>query len=565
MANEVLLFAPLAISIVLSVALAVYVGLKSRLRVRGLFVLMSLDVAFLAATYALELLSPTLEGKLFWNDLEYIVNVTVPPLFFIFTITFLGREVVTGKWRLLFFVIPAISLFLVWTNDLHHLFYTQVGLEGNGMYASFDHIYGPGFILHSVYSLGLLLYSMGLLIIYYLRSSPMYRKQVRLVLVAALIPIFALLIGFQPFVPISLTYLFVIGFTAGGFLIFLGTFMYELFDVVPLAMEKILETVDDGIIVTTPSGKVIFANRTVLERNGSSSKGIYARPLSALSPELSEDRVREARGGGRVEVTLGLEGKRRVYSLKVTPIKNREGTTTSLLLTLRDITEEKEISESLKVANVKLNLLSSVTRHDILNQVTVVRGAGELLRESALDEQTTKKFGRLITEAAESIERQFSFAQDYQSLGVRAPEWQSAVQAFERATALGLASGIDIAAELDEVRLLADPLIDRVFSILLDNTQRHGERATQVRVWYEVRGGALAIVYEDNGVGVADLDKERIFERGFGRSGGLGLFLARQILDVNGGSIRETGAFGKGARFELVFPPGRWRLGPLTQ
>ena len=254
-----------------------------------------------------------------------------------------------------------------------------------------------------------------------------------------------------------------------------------------------------------------------------------------------------------------------MYSLKVAPIKNREGTTTSLLLTLRDITEEKEISESLKIANVKLNLLSSLTRHDILNEVTVVRSAGEILRDSTPDQAAVRKFGGQITEAAGSIERQFNFAQDYQSLGVRTPEWQSAAQAFERAAALGLASGLGIEADLDDVKLLADPLIDRVFSILLDNTRRHGERATRVRVWYERRDGSLAIVYEDDGVGVAEQDKERIFERGFGRSGGLGLFLARQILDVNETSIRETGTFGKGARFELVFPPGRWRIGSLAE
>ncbi len=561
MANEVLFFAPLAVAIGLSVALAVYVGLRSRLRVRNLFVLMSLGVAFLAGTYWMELLSPTLSSKLFWNDLEYIVNVTVPPLFLLFTVTFLGREVVNGKWRSLLFIIPLISLLLVWTNDLHHLFYSFVGLDGSGNYSSFEHTYSYGFALHSGYSLGLLLVSVALLTSAYLRSSQMHRRQVRLVLVASLIPMFSLLLGLQDWVSLSLTYLVVIGFTASGFLIFLGTFMYELFDVVPLAMEKILETMDDGIIVTDTSGRVVFANCTVLERTHSTEKSSYARPISSLSAELSEDKVVSARQGERIEVDLGEGTNRRIYSLKVTPIVNKEGTITSLLLTLRDITEEKQISRSLEAANVKLNLLSSVTRHDILNQVTVVRGAGERLRDAPLDEVGVKKYGRMITEAAGSIERQFNFATDYQSLGVRPPEWQSAAQVFKRAMALGLAGDIELDVELDDVELLADPLIERVFSILLDNTQRHGERATRVRVWCRSRDGSLAIIYEDNGAGVADQDKERIFERGFGRSGGLGLFLARQILDVNEASIKETGSLGTGVRFELVFPPGRWRLG----
>jgi signal transduction histidine kinase len=64
------------------------------------------------------------------------------------------------------------------------------------------------------------------------------------------------------------------------------------------------------------------------------------------------------------------------------------------------------------------------------------------------------------------------------------------------------------------------------------------------------------VVWEDNGIGVAADKKERIFERGFGKNTGLGLFLAREILDITGIKIRETGEPGKGARFEMKVPHG---------
>ncbi|MBP9008000.1 MAG: ATP-binding protein, partial [Methanospirillum sp.] len=73
-------------------------------------------------------------------------------------------------------------------------------------------------------------------------------------------------------------------------------------------------------------------------------------------------------------------------------------------------------------------------------------------------------------------------------------------------------------------------------------------------------GDRLVILVEDDGAGIADDEKERIFERGYGKNTGLGLFLAREILAITGISITETGMFGKGARFEIVVPEGRWRV-----
>jgi PAS domain S-box-containing protein len=386
----------------------------------------------------------------------------------------------------------------------------------------------------------------------------MQKRQVRLVLVAAFIPIIALPMGLLGISPVSLTYLSVIGFATGLFLIFLGTFMYELFDIVPLASEKILETVDDGVIVVTIGNRIVFTNRIITEITNISGSDLYARPLTVISPDLSLQNVERARSGSRVEITLGKQVNR-LFLLKATPLLDREGTTTAVLLTLRDITDERNISESLKEANVKLNLLSSITRHDILNQLTVIKGAGELMQEGGTDEEHIRRYGEKITKAAETIEKQFGFARDYQNLGVQEPEWQRVDQVLERATSLGLASGIKIDAELDDYEVLADPLIDRVFSSLLDNTMRHGRNATTVWAFAVKKDGRLLVFYEDDGIGIPDGDKEKIFERGFGHSGGLGLFLARQILDVNETSIQEKGKYGEGALFEIAFPAQRWR------
>ena len=69
----------------------------------------------------------------------------------------------------------------------------------------------------------------------------------------------------------------------------------------------------------------------------------------------------------------------------------------------------------------------------------------------------------------------------------------------------------------------------------------------------------LQITVRDNGVGIPEKDKEHIFERGFGKNTGLGLFLAREVLSLTGIIIRETGMEGTGARFEIVVPQSKYR------
>ena len=107
--------------------------------------------------------------------------------------------------------------------------------------------------------------------------------------------------------------------------------------------------------------------------------------------------------------------------------------------------------------------------------------------------------------------------------------------------------------------MLADPLLRKVFSNLMDNSVRYGETVTRIRVSARVDGDALVVVYEDDGAGIPRDEKELIFWKGYGKNTGLGLYLTAQILSITGIEIRETGTLGIGARFELRCPPGTWR------
>jgi signal transduction histidine kinase len=98
------------------------------------------------------------------------------------------------------------------------------------------------------------------------------------------------------------------------------------------------------------------------------------------------------------------------------------------------------------------------------------------------------------------------------------------------------------------------------FFNLLDNSIRHGQRVSGIRVSHHRSGDNLIVVWENNGTGIPVHEKERIFDRGFGKNTGLGMFMVREILALTDITITETGEPDKGARFEILVPKGAYRV-----
>jgi signal transduction histidine kinase len=224
-----------------------------------------------------------------------------------------------------------------------------------------------------------------------------------------------------------------------------------------------------------------------------------------------------------------------------------------------DITERRRDEDALREASKKLNLLSGITRHDIMNKLMALDGYVALLRNKIPDPSDNQYFSG-ITAASCQIANLIQFTKEYEKVGVHAPAWQdihALVDAAGRDTVPGKIMLINDLPAGTEV--YADPLIAKVFFNLIDNAQRHGGRITTLRFSCEERDGVRVIVCEDDGDGVPADEKERIFRRGFGKNTGFGLALSREILDITGITIKETGEAGTGARFEITVPKGQYR------
>ncbi|HEX3000891.1 MAG TPA: PAS domain S-box protein [Methanoregula sp.] len=226
---------------------------------------------------------------------------------------------------------------------------------------------------------------------------------------------------------------------------------------------------------------------------------------------------------------------------------------------LHDITDLRQAERSLKEANKKLNLLSDITRHDIRNKLTSLLGLLDLVRARNNDPKAQESLDQLIA-IAEMVSEQIEFTRDYQELGILEPRW-SDVHEMVRTAAAGVTLGkVRLSHDKDFVGIYADPLVEKVFYNLIDNAVRYGEKITRITVSAEVVPEGCRIVVEDDGIGIPASDMEKVFFRGFGNNTGFGLFLAREVLAITGITIRETGEYGIGARFEILVPEHAYRM-----
>lgn len=229
----------------------------------------------------------------------------------------------------------------------------------------------------------------------------------------------------------------------------------------------------------------------------------------------------------------------------------------AILVSMRDVTERKRMEDALRRSNKKLSLLSSITRHDVLNKITVIQGFIAITLKKADPAEFSKLIER-IGPLIEVIRQQVEFTKAYQDLGTKEPAWQPVGTMI---AGLQVPQSVTIRDETQNPEVFADLMLEKVFHNLIDNSLRHGGSVTAIRFGTIRNESGLTITYEDNGCGVPSGDKEKIFERGYGKNTGLGLFLAREILGITGITIQETGTEGGGARFEIRVPENAYRLG----
>lgn len=221
--------------------------------------------------------------------------------------------------------------------------------------------------------------------------------------------------------------------------------------------------------------------------------------------------------------------------------------------------ELRTIQSALEQSRRKLNVLNSLTFQDIQNALFSLNGFLSLSLERIYD-PTDRDYLEKAFEQMQKIDRSLTIAKKFQSLGIRPPKWQNVMEVFLYAVSHISLSELKRDINLDNLELFADPLLEDALSYIIENIPEHSVHADEYKIWYEQKNEHIILIIEDNGIGIEDDMKKRIFEREFNKARGIGLFLAGEILSVTSITLTETGSYQKGARFELDVPPGSWRI-----
>jgi PAS domain S-box-containing protein len=328
---------------------------------------------------------------------------------------------------------------------------------------------------------------------------------------------------------------------------------------------RLFETAQDAILILDgDSGEIIDANTFILDMLGYPLEYFLGRHLWELGflkdKSLAKNAFDILKTEGYIRYEdLPLETKQgRAIHVEFVSNVYLVGEKRIIQCNIRDITERSRAEDALALASRKLNLMSGITRHDILNQLTVLSGSLEL----ALGNTNPEGIAHInrAQKAAVTIQRQIAFTREYEDLGVKTPVWQQVSDIVQSAVSQMAATAITLEIPDDHLEVYADPLLVKVFYNLFDNTRQHGGAVTRISISHRRSDTGLIITIADNGTGLSQKDKQHLFERGFGKHTGLGLFLSKEILSITGITIRENGIPGEGARFEIAVPEGAFRF-----
>ncbi len=322
----------------------------------------------------------------------------------------------------------------------------------------------------------------------------------------------------------------------------------EIIEQVPLAV--FMKSVGDGRYIFWNKASERIFGIPADEAVGRTDKDLFSEEMvSIIRNEDNDARLNQISISNK-KIADRLRGQRIIHMI-IVPIYDSDNTLQYILGIGEDVTEA--------TLSMKIDLLFSITRRDVLDQLSIIVNYLERAQLKTSREAMQAFFDKTL-ESIDSIRTQMAFVRSLQDIGITSPAWQSVKKVFYKTVLLVPAGTLDIRAEMEDIEIYADPLLPRIFYNLLENSLKYGDHnLTKIRLYAQRSGESLVLIYEDNGKGIPPDEKEKIFEFGFGRDTGFGLFLVRELLGYTGMTITETGEPGKGARFEIVIPKGKYR------
>ncbi len=387
----------------------------------GMFLAMSVW----SFAYAFELNSASITIQIFWMKIKYFGVLAMPITWLVFSSQYTGHhEFVTRRTFILVTIPSLIFLALIWTNEIHGLFWRQIAQVPVGASYALDLSYGPAFWIHTFYAY-LLLISGAWLLLQETTGRPIRSRAVVLViLVGVSAPLTANILSISRLNPIPYLNFTPYAFIVTGLMSLWMALRYRFLEIVPLAHHVIIESMEEGLLIVDYKDRVVYLNQAASNLLGQTGKQVTGKPVTQVIPNWSDIRSTSAsemrsepEGPLDIELSQNQEGLQQYCELRITPLHAPNGATTGRLITIRDLTERKQTEQALRRQLDELTVLHAVaiTCVEAKDEDALIEHATRIIGESLYPDN----FGLLLLGSGSNILHTHSSYRE--SAGIQSP------------------------------------------------------------------------------------------------------------------------------------------------
>lgn len=535
--------------------------------------------------------------SIWFENIIYIGTCFLPITVFFTSLIFTNTKISFKKSYLLLFVIPILSLLVLWTNDYHHLFYIQYS-------SSFtDTIYGPYFYVHSVYTYLLLIIGIGRLLIFSIRNAGFFSKQSLLISIGLACPVIVNVLGsFLKLIPMTV-FVTPISFSVSIICFALAIFKFDFLGIAPIALRKIADRMSDSYLVLNDDGTITDFNQTFLVTFKIKDIALRGQNFDEFckSNKINYGKIKNAIAktkDSKKTVSFEFHARRihKIFSVEVNTIYS-DGVSLGTLILFKDITQHIEDMETIKNNQdilmererlASLGQLIGGIAHNLKTPIMSISGAAEGLTD-------------LVKEYDSSIDDPEVNSQDHHDIAKDMSEWIVKIKEYTeymsdiitavKGQAVTLSETENISFDIDELVKRVDILMKHELKNALiymnvqmnapKSTKIHGDINSLVQVINNMISNAiqayngkteqnidlilnkvdsnLVISIKDYGCGLPQKVKEKLFKEMIttkGKNGtGLGLYMSYSTIKAHfNGNITFESEEGKGTTFNIILP-----------
>lgn len=536
---------------------------------------------------------------IYFENFIYIGTCILPVALFFVSIIFRNTKIRFRKRYLLLFVIPFLTLAVLYTNQYHHLFYKIYSSNLNEM------VYGPYFYVHSIYTYGLLLVSIGIMINASLKNSGAFSKQTMLIIIGTMFPILVNLLGTFKIYDMNVC-LTPISFSIAVIFYTFAILKFNFLKITPIALQKIVDRISDGYVVLDEDNIITDFNKTFLSvfklkpENLRSKNFIDFLNSRKISKQVIPKIEKSIQKANTTNETISFEQHfseiKKYFKIEITPI-NSENSSLGTLFLFKDITQHKEDMQTIK------------NNQEILMERERLAGLGQLIGGIAHNLKTpimsiagaVQGLENLIHEYEESIDDPLVNSQDHHDIAKDMEEWIPKIRAHleymsdiittVKGQAVALVNNEDdsftvgelikrvnilmkhelknayiymnVLMKIDENQTLkgdVNSLVQVVNNIISNAIQAYdGKHDQNIELEITKKGNDVIFSITDFAGGLPKEVQDKLFKEMIttkGKNGtGLGLYMSYSNIKAHfGGDITYETENGKGTTFNIIIP-----------